>query len=255
MTPKIVTTPGRWFIRGVLVGVLISASLNAVSFFFRSERGGNLLGTSPDRYEALGFPRALWETGNNYGGLFIDLPALVMNALFALALGAACGWMTLWFRPRLNRLVEAFEQSQATPQRGRLQFTLRGLLTLCSVAAVVAAGAHYALAGNPAVLGMIYGLGPWLLVLIALLPMGLDWQQRVVVLVPTALLMMLAAVATATALDSPVEFDKVLLYIFVCWTPQSVLVALVLSAGLVFYHPGATSQARITDADEATAQK
>jgi hypothetical protein len=255
MSPKIVTTAGRWFLRGVLVGILISASLNAVSFFFRSDRGGNLLGTSPDRYEALGFPRTLWETGNMYGGLFIDLPALLTNALFALAVGAACGWMTLWFRPRLNQLVEAFERSQATTQRGRFQFTLRGLLTLCSVAAVGAAGVRYALDGNPAVLGMIYGLGPWLLVLIALLPMGLDWQQRVVVLVPTALLLMGGAVATASALDPPLEFDRVLLYIFVCWTPQSVLVALVLSAGLVFCHPDAAPPSRIPDADEATAQK
>ena len=81
MSPKFVTTAGRWFLRGVLVGILISASLIALSFFFRSERGGNLLGTSPDRYEALGFPRTLWETGNTYGGLFIDLPALLTNAL------------------------------------------------------------------------------------------------------------------------------------------------------------------------------
>ena len=236
MSSTIVTTPGRWFVRGVLVGILISGSLNAVSYFFRSERGGNLLGTAPGRYEALGFPTMLWESGNTYGGWFIDVPALLVNAVFALAMGVTSGLLTVLFRKRLNKLVERFDQAVTTTQRGTFQFTLRGLLTLCGLAAVAAAGAHYALAGNPAVLGIIYGLGPWLLVLISFLPRGLAWQQRVAVLVPTTLLMMLAAVATAAALNPPLDFDRVLLHIFVCWTPQSVLVALVLSAGLVWYH-------------------
>lgn len=242
MSPAIVTTPSRWFIRGFLVGILISGSLNAVSYFFRSEGGGNLLGTAPEHYEALGFPRTLWETGNMYGGRFIDLPGLLTNALFAAALGAVCGLLTQPFRRRLNELVERFEQAVIAPQRGTFQFSLRGLLTLCGLASVAAAGAHYALAGNPAVLGIIYALGPWILVLIAFLPVGLDWQQRVAVLVPTALLLMLAAVATGAALKPPLEFDKVLLYIFVCWTPQSVLVALTLTVGLVFYHTAVAKQ-------------
>lgn len=242
MSPAIVTTPSRWFIRGFLAGILISGSLNAVSYFFRSEGGGNLLGTAPEHYEALGFPRTLWETGNMYGGLFIDLPGLLTNALFAAALGAVCGLLTQPFRRRLNELVERFEQAVLAPQRGTFQFSLRGLLTLCGLASVAAAGAHYALAGNPAVLGIIYALGPWILVLIAFLPVGLDWQQRVAVLVPMALLLMLAAVATGAALKLPLEFDKVLLYIFVCWTPQSVLVALTLTVGLVFYHTAVAKQ-------------
>lgn len=242
MSSSIVTTPSRWWIRGFLVGILISGSLNAVSYFFRSELGGNLLGTAPQRYEALGFPRTLWETGNVYGGLFIDLPGLLVNALFAAALGAVCGLLTQPFRGRLNALVAAFETALASQPSGTFQFSLRGLLALCGLAAVGAAGAHYALAGHPAVLGILYALGPWLLVLIAFLPRGLAWQQRVAILVPTALLLMLAAVATGAAVKPPLEFDKVLLYIFVCWTPQCVLVALILSAGLVFYHPAAKNR-------------
>lgn len=236
MSPSIVTTPGRWFVRGFLVGILISGSLTAVSYFFRSERGGNLLGNTPNHYEALGFPCTLWETGNMYGGLFVDLRALLINAVFSAALGAGCGLATLRFRVRLNDLVERLEQTVTARQHGRWQFSLRGLLALCGLAALTAAGAHYTLAGHPAVLGIIYALGPWILVLIAFLPMGLSWQQRVVVLVPTALLLMLAAVAVGTSLKPPLEFDKVLLYVFVCWTPQSVLVAIGLTLGLILYH-------------------
>jgi hypothetical protein len=50
---------------------------------------------------------------------------------------------------------------------------------------------------------------------------------------------MLAAVAVGTSLKPPLEFDKVLLYIFVCWTPQSVLVAIGLTLGLIAYHTAA----------------
>jgi len=236
MSSAIVTTPARWFVRGFMVGILIAGSLTAVSYFFRSERGGNLLGTTPEHYEALGFPCTLWETGNMYGGLFVDLRSLLVDASFGIVVGAVCGLATLAFRSRLNELVERFEQTVGAGGHGRLQFSLRGLLALSSLAALAAAGAHYALAGHPAVLGIIYWLGPWILVLIAFLPMGLSWQGRVVVLVPAALLLMLAAVGVGMSLKPPLEFDKVLLYIFVCWTPQSVLVAIALSLGLIFYH-------------------
>ena len=85
-------------------------------------------------------------------------------------------------------------------------------------------------------LRIIYALGPWILVLIAFLPMGLGWQHRVAILLPMAPLLMLAAVAAGASMKPPLEFDKVLLYIFVCWTPQSVVVAIGLTLGLILYH-------------------
>lgn len=239
MPTSIVNSPGRWFVRGLMVGVLISGSLNAVSYFFRSERGGNLLGITPQHHEALGFPWTLWETGNMYGGLFVDLRALLMNALFAGALSTGCGLATLRFQRPLTRLVEQLEATVTVRQQGPVQLSLKGLLTLCGLVALVAAGTHYALAGHPAVLGLIYSLGPWILVLFALVPLGLSWQQRVFVLVPAAPLLMLVAVIVGNSLKPPLEFDKVLLYIFVCWTPQSVVAALGLTLVLILVHTSA----------------
>lgn len=236
MPTSIVNSPGRWFVRGLMVGILISGALNAVSYFFRSERGGNLLGITPQHYEALGFPCTLWETGNTYGGLFVDLRALAVNALFAGVLAAGCGLATLRFQRPLTNLVERLEETVTVRQQGPVQVSLKGLLMLCGLASLVAAGAHYALAGQPAVLGIIYGLGPWILVLFAFVPMGLSWQQRVIVLVPAAPLLMLVAVLVGNSLKPPLEFDKVLLYIFVCWTPQSVIAALGLTLGLILVH-------------------
>jgi len=186
-------------------------------------------GTTPNHYEALGFPCTLWETGNTYGGLFVDLPGLLVNISFGLAVGAVCGLVTLRFRRPLNELVERLDQAVAVRKQGTVQFSLRGLLALTGLAALapqvpttpwpaIRRAGHHLLVG-PVDPGAD-----------RLSAMGLSWQGRVVVLVPTALLLMLAAVAVGMSLKPPLEFDKVLMYIFVCWTPQSVLVASVLTA-------------------------
>jgi hypothetical protein len=236
MTPSIVTTPTRWFVRGFMVGILISASLTAISYFFRSESGGNLLGTKPEHREALGFPWELWESGNTYGGLFVDLPALLLDALFAVAVGTMGGLIALAQRPRLNRLVEEFDQAVAGRARRSVQFSLRGLLLATGLAALVATATRYALAGRAEVLGAIYVLGPWVLVLIAFLPLGMTWQQRVYILIPAAVLLMVAAMVLGVSLKPKLEFDKVLMGIFICWTPQSALAALGLTTFLIWRH-------------------
>lgn len=233
MNQTIVTTPTRWFVRGFLVGILVTASLTAVSYFFRSDAFGNLVGTSPRNREALGFPVELWESGNTYGGYFVDYLALLVDGAFALAAGVGCGLVTLRHRVRLNRLVDEFERTTTRQAKRRVQFSMRALLLATGLAAVIAAGARYAMAGRPEVLGIIYLLGPWLLVVIAFLPLGMSWQQRVYVLIPSALLLMAAAVAIGISLDPKIEFDKVLMGIFICWTPQSVLAAVGLTAFLI----------------------
>jgi hypothetical protein len=234
MSPSIATTPTSWFVRGFFVGILVIGSLNAISYFCRSQSGGNLLGTRPNHREALGFPCELWESGNTYGGYFVDYGALLVDGLFAALVGIICGLGTVHHRAHLNRLVAAFEKTEAEPRRAHVQFSSRGLLLATGLAALMAAAARYALAGQAQSLGLIYVLGPWVLVLIALLPLGLAWQQRVFILIPTAVLFMAAAVAIGASLRPRLEFDKVLLGIFICWTPQSVLAAIALSARLIW---------------------
>lgn len=233
MHQSIATTPTSWFVRGFFVGILVIASMNAGSYFFRSESGGNLLGTRPNHREALGFPCELWESGNTYGGYFVDYAALLVDGLFAASVGVLCGLGTVRHRARLNRLVAVLEKAGDEPRRAHVQFSSRGLLLATALAALMAAAARYALAGQAQSLGLIYLLGPWVLVLIALLPLGLAWQQRVLILIPTTVLFMAAAVAIGVSLRPRLEFDKVLLGIFICWTPQSVLAAIALIAKLI----------------------
>ncbi len=236
MSQLIVTTPTRWFVRGAFIGVLISGSLNAASYFFRSDRGGNLIGMTPRHRESLGFPCELWESGNAYGGLFVDIWGLAANAMFTAVIAVALGLVTLAYRTRLNRLVEELEESVAVRSRGSVQFSMRGLLLATALAAMMATAARYALAGRAEVLGFIYLLGPWVLVLIAFLPLGLSWQKRVYILIPMTLLLMAAAVAIGMSLKPSVEFDKVLLGFFICWTPQCALAAIALTAVLISWH-------------------
>jgi hypothetical protein len=236
MNQLIVTTPARWFARGFAVGILIVASLNSVSYFFRSDGGGNLVGTTPRHHEALGFPFELWETGNTYGGLFVDVTGLLLNGVIAIVVGVVCGLLTLRYRAPLDQLIEDFEQVMADQEQRRVQISIRGLLAATGLAALLATGARYALDGRAEVLGAIYLLGPWVLVLIAFLPLGMTWQQRVYVLLPATMLLMAAAVALGLSLEPKVDFDKVLLGFFICWTPQSAMAAIGLTAVLIFQH-------------------
>ncbi|MBM4093724.1 MAG: hypothetical protein FJ276_30605 [Planctomycetes bacterium] len=233
---SISTTPASWFLRGFLVGILIGGCLTAMSYFVRSEELGNLVGTRPDRREAIGFPCELWESGNTYDGYFIDLTGLLVNACSALALAMTCGFVTFLCRFHLTRLVVEFEALAAPPNHGTVQFSLRGLLALVGLASLAAAATRYAMAGRPEVLGAIYLLGPWFLVLFAYLPLGLSWQKRVIILVPTTVLLMVASVAIGWSLKPELAFDKTLLGIFVCWTPQAVLAAVVLVAAMLHRH-------------------
>jgi hypothetical protein len=233
MSETISTTPFRWFVRGLLVGVLVSGSLNAGSYFLRSQGMGNLLGLAPHRRESLGFPVEVWEAGNAYGGLFVDPRGLLINGLFTLVLGIICGILTVRYRGRLDQIVDDFERRAAERTRGRVQLSIGGLLLATGIAAVAAAAARYAIAGRAEVLGVIYVLGPWMLILIAFVPLGISWQMRIGILIPTAGLLMAAAVALGWHLNPRIDFDKVLLGIYICWTPQTVVAAIGLMAMLV----------------------
>lgn len=63
--------------------MLLMASVNALSYFFRSENWGSLVGKSNRAGESIGFPLEVWEAGNTYGGYFADYPMIGLNMLIA----------------------------------------------------------------------------------------------------------------------------------------------------------------------------
>ncbi|WP_153555304.1 hypothetical protein [Roseimaritima sediminicola] len=215
----------RWFGRGLFLGLLLAGTANAVSYFFRSDGWGSLLGNRQAGREAIGFPLELWRSGTNYGGLFIDSWGLAINALAALALGTLLG---LWSASRarwLETMLRDFERREQNKAQQNFQFTVGGLMVATVLSAIVAWTVKE-FATRPESLWVIYVLGPAGLVLLALLPHRIAWQQRVAILTPATLAMIAVALWIGASLG--IEFDVVLMGIYICWVPQTMLAAIVL---------------------------
>ncbi|MAR09746.1 MAG: hypothetical protein CL681_07195 [Blastopirellula sp.] len=219
-----------WFLRGFFVGVLVNGTCNAVSYFVRSQGWGALLGDDAQP-AAIGFPLQVWHSHHNQHVYSFENPAFLPNLVFSLSVSLVCGITAAYLAAPLDRLIATFD---GDVQEGeRFQFSLRGMLLFTLVAAVASMVAR-GLASSPYALGAIYLLGPVSLVVLAMLPRGLRWQQRVVILGPGSLLLIILAVVVGLTLD--VDVEKILLGIYVCWTPQSFLAAVALTLGLVVYH-------------------
>jgi hypothetical protein len=231
--------PRRWFVRGTAVGLLLLASINALSYFFRSADWGGLVGQPTSSKESVGFPFTVWEAGNTYGGMFADYPNMGWNILVAVAIGSIIGWFAARHTEFLNRLIEEMMQGEASRhQHQPIQFSLRGLLIATTIAAVASTLAR-SFAARPETLIAIYALGPTTLVAIAMLPHRLSWQKRVMVIIPATLTLIAIAIAVGNAMS--MEFDKVLMGIFLCWTPQSALAAIGLTSTILITQARQTS--------------
>ncbi|EMI19255.1 membrane protein [Rhodopirellula maiorica SM1] len=221
----------RWFLRGTAVGMLLMAAVNALSYFVRSSDWSSLVGKPQSQDESIGFPLTIWEAGNTYGGLFADYPNMGVNILVAAALGSLIGMVAARHRDYLNQLVGDLDEGEsATASTQRIQFSLFGLMVATTIAAVFATVASK-LAVRPETLIAIYTLGPITLVALAMLPRRLSWQQRVVIITPAAFSLIAVAIAVGRGLG--MEFDKVLMGIFLSWTPQSAIAAITLTSYLL----------------------
>ncbi len=229
-TLKVSTTKASWFFRGFLAGILLMGSLNAISFFVRTGGWGSLLEGFGAGKEAIGFPFELWSSGNNYGGLLVNLTGLLLNTSMTIAISSVLGLVTLTQIGWLNRMVADIESRAEESSERKFQFSLRGLLLATVFVAMLAAMARPFSARSEFLAG-IYLFGPAALVILAILPRGVSWQQRVAIMTPAAFVLITAAMGIGSALD--VEFDKVLMGIFVCWVPQSALAALGITLGIL----------------------
>ncbi|MEO1528060.1 MAG: hypothetical protein AAFX06_21730 [Planctomycetota bacterium] len=220
---------GLWMLRGLLVGTLLVGAANAVSFFFRSDGWGSLLGHRAPNDEAIGFPLAIWVESGGYGTHPIRWIPLGCCVLSAVVIGLLAGAVAMYHRERLNAILSRFS-TQADAQI-RLRFTIRGLMITTMLAAITVAAVR-SFTPRVEILAAIYLCGPITLIGLAFLPRGWRWQQRVALLTPTTVALIVAAMALGQPLG--VEFDKVMMGIFICWTPQSVLGAAVLTVGMLY---------------------
>lgn len=219
----------RWFARGMLVGVLVVGSSNALSFFFRSRGWGSLLGARDSSDEAIGFPLLVWEETGGYGSHPLNIWAFGFDVVCGLLLGAFFGLLAVSNRQHLNQMTSRF-QANGNADQFRIQFSIRGLM-ICAAFAAFGSAVARTFAPRVEILAAIYAFGPVALVTIAFLPRRLRWQQRVAIITPMTFVLIAVAITLANALG--IEFDKVLMGIFICWTPQTAFAAIGLSAFLL----------------------
>ena len=221
--------PISWILRGVVVGILMLGAANALSFFFRSEGWGSLLGDLEPYDEAIGFPFAVWNEASSYGEHPLNKSAFAMNIFLGVIAGSLVGWFAARNRVTMNAIMNRLAGSHQN--QIKMQFSLRGLMITTVVAALSAALVRYF---TPRVefLAGVYALGPIALVAIAFVPRGLSWQQRVTIITPATIVLIAITITLGQVLDVP--FDKVLLGVFICWTPQTAIAAVALSAWVMF---------------------
>lgn len=219
-----------WVLRGLLFGTLLVGAANALSFFFRSEGWGSLLGKRSPNDEAIGFPLAIWEEAGGYGNHPIRWGALAACVVTAAAIGIIAGMIAAKKREMLNGILTRFSRNSQA-QKIHLRFSIRGLMVTTMLAAFSVAAVR-AFTPRVEVLASIYVFGPAAMIALAFLPRGWQWQQRVALLTPATIVLIVAAMALGQPLG--VDFDKVMMGIFICWTPQSVLGAVVLTVWMLY---------------------
>ena len=226
-----------WFLVGVVFGILIFAGLNAVSYAWRSAGWGRLIGIYPTGAggnESLGFPFEIWSAGKTYrrgiAGTFVDQNAFAINSLIGLLLGCLLGIVCWRSADWLNRFLDS-EIARETVARSeiKLQFSLKGLLVVTAIAAILAAVARQAFGPRPELLGAIYLSGPLFLILLAMIPKNATWQARVVMLIPSTILLVAFAAYIGNKLG--IQFDRVMMAIYICWVPQTVIAAICITIG------------------------
>lgn len=224
-----------WLFNGVLVSVLLVATANAISFFFRSHGFSAL--TRPDSLpQAMGFPFEIWSYGRSYkNGAPIDSIAFAWNAMIALGVGIALGFLFIARLNKLNKFMHYLVEKETNEVSARgLQFSIAGILIFTFVVALVFAVVRSALGASPRLLLGIYSLGPAFLIIMAMIPKSLSWQTRVVLLTPSTLMLIAFTMYVGNRLSLP--FEHVMLGIFVCWVPQTVITAALLMTGLAIQY-------------------
>ena len=179
-----------------------------------------------DRFE-------IWRENSIYhDALYLDYRMVGLNLLVGVGVGFIFGIIGLAMKGHFNKWVEEFEAKNRNAKPINLQFSVKSLMLMTTVVALLIA-ALTSWNGTPQVLMAIYFLGPLSLVLIAVLPNKIRFQHRVVLLTLMAITMIGVAISTGLSLEVPM--DRVLLGIFVSWTPQSAFAAFILVVGLIVH--------------------
>ena len=228
------TTPAHWFFRGILGGILLITACNAGSYFFRTQSVADLIDGGQNVTESLGFPARVWleESFPQNSETGFDFPAAGLNLLFGLLIGCMFGAIGITYRHSLNQKIVEFEKKNSHKHKRGYQFSIIGLLSLTTLVAVLTSTAINYLK-TPQLLLVIYFAGPAILLGLAMIPRGMHWRFRVVILAIAEVGLIGLAMWYGETLGVPLE--RVMLGIFVGWTSQSGIFAFFITAALLIH--------------------
>jgi hypothetical protein len=223
------TTPAaRGFRIGFSWTLLAWASLNALSYFVWSRGWGNLLGTQPGVAEAVGFPWIIWRQDT----YLCRIPALLGDTALGLLAATAAGFVTARVAGKTVLIDDGRSNNLVTgsPAPRQWQFSLRALFVVTTIVAIVLAVARMTITARPALLALIYWLGPLLVVTVAFCLRRIAPRQRAFTVAASTLLLVLASAVLGQTIGTIGDFTKGIFGTFVFWVPQCTALALIAAA-------------------------
>ncbi len=223
------THRGRSFRLGFTCVLIAWATLNAISYFVWSEGWGNLLGTQPDASEAIGVPRIVWEEGPGVSSSEIDSDALAANGAIGVFCSILAGLAAARFVRTSGPLPETPPPTPAVPKVPRkLQFSLRALLMVAVVEALVFGAIRASVEARPVLLLLIYLLGPLVIVGVAHRLRDVVPMQRNLALAAIVLLCVPAVAVLGETIEGIGDFTKGIFGLYIFWVPECALILIVL---------------------------
>jgi uncharacterized membrane protein len=228
------TAPVHWFLRGMLGGVLLITACNAGSYFFRTQSVADLIDGNQNVTESLGFPVRVWleDSYPSHPQAGFDFSAAGINLCLGILIGSVFGAIGISFRRPLNQKIADFEKKNSTSRSKGYQFSIIGLLLLTTLIAVLTSTIINYLK-TPQLLLVIYFAGPAILLGLAMIPRGMHWRFRVVILAIAEVGLIGMAMWYGHTMGVPTE--RVMLGIFVGWTSQSGIFAFLITVGLLIH--------------------
>lgn len=209
--------------------LLAFAALNAASYFVLSQHGTLLF--YDHGVDRIGFPLVIWQHGSEpsfaiamvnlgsdgcfaYGALAVDAAVALIASAIAGILASVRAGSTAVARPNAP--------ASAAPC-GPPQFNLRSLLAVTTLVAIALAYERTATDHLRTLsLAAIYLLGPWLLILCGYVTRWRRRAERIIATVSALAILIAGAVATGVRTELA-DFTRVLLGIYIYWTPQCIL--------------------------------
>jgi len=210
------------FTRAFLWTVLAWAAVNAASCPLRTGGFGNLFGDRPERPCRLGFPLAVWREREVPDSLLPIIRAMSIDVF----VGLACSTLVAAIVSR--RAEETPREAEPVPfetaSAARFQVSLRELLLLTAAVGIVLGVMRNEEDAYRGALMIVSLAGPYALLWLGHFSRRWFPKSSMRVSVAAALVLVIASAVLGQLVEGLHDFTRGLMALFVCWTPQLLLI-------------------------------